>query len=303
MSWREVIPAAIGVVVCILHSTSHAEPLTKKLLTRLAEEASVFEQAAPNLLTEETLQQRAVKPEKRRFRPFHPVPATPEPPEWQTREIRSEYAFAMVGSPPAIREIRKVTSVDGTAVETDERAVNALMRTLQATGDGARRKLLEDFEKYGLIGTVTDFGQLLLLFARDKQEMYAFDPQGERLSGAEQCLVFRYTQNDGAGALTVFEGKDEYRPRIAGEIWVDHESFRPVRITIRSVRGEGAKAVRDEAEVDYTMSPHGVLVPVSVVHREYRNGQLTAENRFHYAPFRKFGASAEIRFTEVPDQP
>ena len=113
MSWRELIPAAIGVVVCALPNTCHAEPLTQKLLARLAEEASAFEQAAPNLITEETLQQRAIKPEKHRFRPFHPVPAAPDPPEWQTREIRSEYAFATVGDPPAIREIRKVTSVDG----------------------------------------------------------------------------------------------------------------------------------------------------------------------------------------------
>ena len=55
--------------------------------------------------------------------------------------------------------------------------------------------------------------------------MYAFDPAGERLAGATRCLVFRYTQNDGAGALTVFEGKGQYRPRIVGEIWVDRESL------------------------------------------------------------------------------
>jgi len=276
-----------------------ADQRTQRLLERLAEEASAFEQNAPNLISEETLRQRAQKLQKKRFHPRIETGAPPPGPEWQNREIRSEYAFASVGDPPAIREIRKVLTVDGNTVNTSERAVQDLVRTLRASDDKSRKKLLEDFEKHGLIGTVTDFGQILLLFARRNQEAYEFAERGERLLGAERCAIFAYRQHDGPGALTIWDSKGRIQPQADGEIWVDRESFRVVRITIKSARGLGPDAVRDEAQVDYAMSSHGVVVPVSVEHREYRAGQLTAENLFTYAPFRKFGASADIKFSEV----
>lgn len=100
------------------------------------------------------------------------------------------------------------------------------------------------------------------------------------------------------------DAKQRLQPRAAGEIWVTRDAFRLVRITIQSARGgPTAAAIRDEAQVDYTMSSHRVLVPVSVVHREYRNGQLAAENLFSYEPFRRFGASADIQFLELPAKP
>ncbi len=57
--------------------------------------------------------------------------------------------------------------------------------------------------------------------------------------------------------------------------------------------------MRDEAEVDYDMSPHHVLVPVAVSHHEYRDGELTAENLFTYGPFRRFGAESGITYCQV----
>jgi hypothetical protein len=280
-----------------------ADPRTQKLLDRLAEEASAFEQTAPKLISEETLRQRAQKLNRKRFRPRVEINPAPTGPEWQNREIRSEYTFAYVGNPPAIHEIRKVIGVDGKIVDSSERALRDLMRILQAGDDKSRKKLLEDFERHGLIGTATDFGQLLLLFARHSQEQYEFYLAGERLLGAEQCIVFTYKQHEGPGVLTIWDAKGRAQPQAAGEIWVARDSYRPLRITMKSVRGLGPAAVRDEAQTDYTMSSHGVLVPVTVDHREYRNGQLTAENLFTYASFRRFGASAEIKFTEIPDKP
>jgi hypothetical protein len=72
---------------------------------------------------------------------------------------------------------------------------------------------------------------------------------------------------------------------------------------MRSIRGEQDADVREEAQVDYAMSAHAVLAPASVTHREYRNGALAAENLFTYAPFRRFGASADVKFTEMPQKP
>jgi hypothetical protein len=286
-------------VLAALALPSLADQRTQRLLERLAEEASAFEQNAPNLISEETLRQRAETLRKRRFHPHIETGAPPPGPVWQNREIVSEYTFASVGDPPVIREIRRVLTVDGKTVNTSERAVRDLLRSLQASDDKSRKKLLEDFEKHGLIGTVTDFGQILLLFARRNQETFEFAEQGERLLGAQRCLVFAYHQHEGPGVLTIWDSKQRVQPRADGEIWVDRENFRLVRITIKSVRGTGENAVREEAQVDYDMGSHGVVVPTSVEHREYRNGRLTAENLFSYAAFRKFGASAEIKFTEL----
>lgn len=275
---------------------------TQKLLERLAEEASAFEQTAPNLISEETLRQRALALQKRRFHPRIGAEANQPPPgpEWQKREILSEYAFASVGDPPSIREIRKVLAVDGKTVNTSDRALRDLMRTLKASDAKARKKLLEDFEKHGLVGTLTDFGQILLLFSRRNQEQYDFWGGDERLLGAERCLVFSYRQHDGPGALTIYYSKGTVQPRAIGEIWVTRDAYRLARITIKSVRVDSKSSVRDEAQVDYGMTSAGVLAPVSVTHHEFRDGGVTAENLFTYSSFRRFGASADIQFKEVP---
>jgi len=74
----------------------------------------------------------------------------------------------------------------------------------------------------------------------------------------------------------------------------------PVRITFASVVGEGEKAVREEGQADYEQGRYGAIVPVAVVHREYRMGQMTAENVFSYSAFRKFGSPTGIRFDTGP---
>jgi len=55
--------------------------------------------------------------------------------------------------------------------------------------------------------------------------------------------------------------------------------------------------------VDYVMSSHGFLTPVSVVHRHLVDGQVMTENLYRYEPFKMFSADADIKFTEVPDPP
>jgi hypothetical protein len=74
----------------------------------------------------------------------------------------------------------------------------------------------------------------------------------------------------------------------------------PLRIRLASSRPDGEFTIRTDATVDYAMSPHGALMPVSVAHREWAGDKLVAENLFEYAPFRRFGAQSELKFTEIP---
>jgi hypothetical protein len=270
------------------------------LLERLAAETDAFMKTAPNLVSEETLRQRAIVPGKQRFQAVIGVSGQGD--RWRQRVIESEYAFAKIGDPAEMHELRKVVAVDGKPYTKSDKAMEELMKSVSATDDKARKKLLEEFEKHGLIGTVTDFGQLLLLFAKGSQEKFSYLFAGEALAGAEQCLVFTYQQLDGNGAMTVFDSTGRQQPRIKGEIWVTKKDYRLVRIRLASIRNEGKTAVREEATVEYVPTAHGVVAPVSVHHTQYRDASISAENTFRYQPFQKFGASTSVKFeteTEV----
>jgi hypothetical protein len=168
---------------------------------------------------------------------------------------------------------------------------------------------------------------MLLLFSGRELPRYEILYLREEYQGAARLLVFSYRQIDGEG-LSVFDvpksgprgGQADVQPndqpadqnnvrpidkprrmQIYGEIWVREVNYTPVRITLAASQGEGATLIREEARVDYVMSQWGVLVPQSAEHRELRAGNPVAENRFEYAPFRKFGASSDIQFQTAPD--
>jgi hypothetical protein len=282
-----------------------ADERVQKMTERLSEEAAVFSQQAPNIIAQETLRQRALKPPQRGFHPKIGKAATePAKPEWQQRDLVSEYGFAKFSS-GSVHEMRRVVTVDGRAVEKSDQALDALARSITSTSDEQKRAALQEFEKLGLRGAATDFGQLLLMFGRTQIPKYEFDVKGSGLLGAEQALIFRYKQMEGKEGLTIFEG-DKPAPvhqRLEGEIWARQSDYLPLRITLVSVRGKAMYGIRDEAQVDYILTSYGFLAPASVVHRELRSTGLVAENVFQYSSFKKFGSSAEIKFTETPEPP
>src|SRR5438067_12783408 len=125
---------APAILVCALTGLLHADERTQKLVSRLSEEADAFRRIAPQVLSEETLHQRALKPPPR-FRPRIGTSAKEPPkPTWQQREIVSEYAFATFSNEKdanekaankkgakekdsaeaaVIHELRQVVSADG----------------------------------------------------------------------------------------------------------------------------------------------------------------------------------------------
>jgi len=278
-----------------------ADELTKKVMARVSEEAEAFQRVAPEVLGEETLHQRSLKPAGR----FHPrignaATASPKE-EWQERTIVSEYGFtAFSGTDSSsLHEIRQVTSVDGKKIEDTKKAQAALAKAITATDDARKKQLLKQFEKYGLLGAVTDYGQALLLFTRRNMERYEFTSRGVNSLDGLTAHVFGYRQIDGPETVTVIEENRNNQVkhlRIEGELWVRTDNLVPVRIIMFATQGEGADRVKEEASIDYAMSAYGALLPVKTEHRETRGGKIDAENQFSYSNFKKFGASSGISF-------
>ncbi len=278
-----------------------ADELTKKMTARVSEEAEAFQRIAQDVVGEETLHQRSLKPQGR-FRAR--VGSGPAPPEWQERTIISEYGFTSFAESggsgsSSLHEIRQVTEVDGKKIQDTKKAQAALAKAITATDDARKKQLLKQFEKYGLLGAVTDYGQALLLFTRRNLERYEFTARGFGSVNGQAVRVFGYRQIDGKEAVTVIEENknDQVKHmRIEGELSVRSDDFVPVRITMVASQGENLDRVKEEATIDYAMSGFGAVLPVKTDHRESRGGKISAENRFSYVGFKKFAASSDIKF-------
>ena len=277
-----------------------ADDQTQRLTARLTEEADAFRRLAPQVLGEETLVQKAQK-RKTRFRPRVGAAALgPPPPEWQERRIVSEYGFAeFAGAEETVHELRQMISVDGRKVRDSAKAEATLARIITLKDDAREGALLKEFEKYGLLGAVTDFGQIILLFTPRDILRYEFSAAGASDLNGAAALVFNYAQIDGPDQLALFDPNGNGQPqrlRARGQIWARAEDFLPLRITLAVSSGEGANALSEEASVDYAQSAFGALLPSSIHHSEHQGGRLVSENTFTYGPFHKFGASSDIHF-------
>jgi hypothetical protein len=275
-----------------------------QILSRLSEEAEMFRRVAPQTLAEESLSQRSLKPPPR-FRPrVGSGIYTPPPVEFLTREVLSEYSYsALKESPDKLYELRKVISVDGRPIRTVADARHALGMDLRSDVDRARKRMLEEFQKYGLQGAASDFGQLILLFTKRRVPNYTFRILGTGRVGADEAIVLGFEQREGDEGLLVFEGRKTVREKLSGQLWVRRSDGLPLRIAMRSGWTENRHVRRHDAIVEYAATAFGTLAPASVKHSEYFDNQLITENLFHYSPFKKFGADTEIKFDVLPEPP
>jgi hypothetical protein len=268
------------------------------ILSRVSEEAEVFRKVAPQALAEETLEQRSLMP-PRRFRIAGAK--TPVKLEYRTREIVSEYSYSgFKEAESGIHEFRQVISVDGRPITTPEKARHALSLGLQSDDDRTRKRMLEDFRKYGLIDAAMDFGQIILLFSRRRLHNYDFRIVGSDRLGADEATVLSYDQRQGDQGFLVFEGRKTIRSKMDGKLWVRRADGLPLRISLRTQWIEQKHTRRHEAEVEYALTSFGIVGPASVRHREYFDNVLITENLFRYTPFKKFGADAAIKFDAEP---
>mgnify|MGYP001098345194 CR=1 FL=1 len=276
-------------------------PLYDPALARLSEEAEAFQRLAPKIIGSETLHHKGRQgaPRVKWFSKSN-APAV----SYRTTDIVSEYGFGFFNeAPDSIREFRQVVSVDGraraAAVVRDARQV--LAENMASDDDRLRRRLLEDFERYGQTGSATDFGQMLLLFRRRSLPQYTFERMRTAQLGDETVEVVQWRQGRGAVPLYVYSNRRLERLTMQGEIWLRQRDHLPMRITMHSSLEEDGAPVTFAAEIDYKPSRYGLLLP-SALHFEKRSGGLVLiDNRSEYSGYQMFGADSAISF-EVEEE-
>jgi hypothetical protein len=275
------------------------------ILSRAAEEAEVLSQNAPKVLTRETLEQRALMPASR-FRPRIGKAANDIPkPRLQSREIVSEYSVGTLKESTSqdLFELRQVVEVDGRKVQSTESARHALSLGIKSPDDRVRRRMLEDFAKHGLVDIATDYGLILLAFAKRAQENMEFRMAGDEQVGADPAVAIAWRQKSSDSGVLVFAGNQASHRTLQGRLLARKSDGLPLRIETWTERASNGHVSREEGTVDYVQSTHGFLTPASVVHRHLIDGNLITENLYRYEPFKMFGADTEIKFTELPETP
>jgi hypothetical protein len=278
--WHRLV--AMGVLAAL--TASGQGPARKlglpQLLNRLADQAEAFRRIAPTMLADETLTQRTRR--------------VGSGADYETHEVISVYAFgSLPDAPTVIHEIRKVVSVDGKQVTSRTKAREAMTLGLHSADDKLKKRLLEDFEKNGLRGAVTDFGQVILLFSSRHQKEFHFEQAEETVIGLDRGLVLKYKQTAGEGGITVFRGNDAQKKALEGELVLRESDGMPLKVTMNSTITTKDGETKDALELAYKDSGYGCVVPVSVQHRETFKNVVLSENLFQYGPFRKIGDNAK----------
>jgi hypothetical protein len=280
-------------------------PNLPELLSRIAEEAEIFQQNANKSLTLETLEQRTLMPATR-FRPrFGKAATVVPPPRLVVRQIVSEYSVGTLKDSVVqnLTELRQVISVDGKKVQSAESARHALSLGILSPDDRVRKRMLEEFAKHGLVDIATDFGIFLLAFGKRGLQNMKFAIGGEEAIGADSAWVLDWRQISSDGGMLEFLGNQASHRALQGKLLARKSDGLPLRIQSWEQHPQDGHTIREEATVDYVQSTHGFLTPASVVHRHLVDGKVITENLYRYEPFKMFGASAEIKFTELETPP
>jgi hypothetical protein len=277
---------------------AQSPPALDEYLDALARTAATFADTAPGLTAQETLDQRGrrgfVKTLRGKKDEIKNLDVT-LPQDFSTHHVVSSYALAEIGEGHVLHEIRTIVTMDGKSLATADEAHHALTLGLRSADDRTKRKLLEDLEHNQLEGAATDFGQLILLFAKRLQKDYDFSLAADQELGGEPVAVLGYRQISGAQGLTVFKERTEDRQSATGQVWLRRKDLLPIRITMNTGEALSKKfTIRTEATVDYMPSAFG-LVPESVIHKQFlsagptnvgsTNDSLMVENDYHYTDF------------------
>jgi hypothetical protein len=276
------------------------EPAPDPLL-RVAREAELLARKVPAAVSQETLEQRTLHAPGLRA-----ANSANQPSELRlTRTIVSEYTVAPLkdSASKELVEFRQVIGVDGHPVQSAESARHALSLGVLSAGESTRKRMLEDFAKHGLVDVATDYALILLAFTNAGQQSLKILPSGEDRVGPDDALVYAWAQLAPAGGELSFDGNRSARLPLAGKLWARKSDGLPLRVSVWAVQKIGGHSIRDEATIDYIMSSHGFVAPVSVLHHHVVDGQLRTENLYRYDPFKISGADANVQYSKPAAQP
>lgn len=290
-----------GPLICAVWAVSAAWTQDQRLvpiLERLSEEAAVFAQNAPRVIAEERLLHRGEKAPgfKLKLRAGEKAQQGDYP--YVEREIISEYAFGVFkDKPDSLREFRQFLRVDGQPAKGSERARLTLARNVSSEDDRERKRMLEEFEKLGMVGAASDFGQMILLFRRSSLDKFHFNYKAQGNLGPDPVTILQWYQREDEGSARVFQEREMVRVRMKGEIWVHEQDLRPLRITVAIPIKEHDTEVVHEGSIDYYRSAHGVMLPSAVRYKKRVGPRIAVENYAFYSKYRMFKVEAEIKFT------
>jgi hypothetical protein len=262
-------------------------PALQQALARVAEAAANLRRIAPVVSAREILKQKVVRKKVKKGAPRD----DPGTPVLETREIVSWYGYSTLSiAPRSWREFRRIVSVEEKPLDKSPESRERFVSELAAESDSPKEAMLKEFEKGGLVGAATDFGQVLLLFTKGNQAKYVYKMGELNRVGADPARVLLFEQLAGHEALRITDGGKKLKERLNGEIWVRQSDGVPLRVTLVAVRRIRPNEVRDEARVDYEPGSLGAVLPVSVVYRRFVNDELTVENVFEYSDWQKGAA-------------
>src|ERR1700722_5550394 len=290
----------LALVISLGCATASAQMTDAQLVSRVAEEAALFQENLPKSLTQETLSQKAWMPPSR-FRPGGGASVVTVPkPRLIAHEVVSEYSVGPLKNSDShnLFEFRRVISVDGKAVRTLESARRELTLGIRSQDDAVRKRMLQDYAKYGLVDVATDYGLILLAFTKRGMEGIEIKPAAEDRIGADAALIFNWKQSNADAGELEFRGRQAVRRALQGRLWVRAGDGLPLRVQAWAEYDQAKHHIRDEASVDYIPSAHGFLMPASVVHHHLVDHQLMTENLYRYEPFKLFAADSELKFTQ-----
>lgn len=275
---------AVWILLAGVVSAQTPEEL-RAVVQRLGREADSFERSAHRVVAIETLRQTVPDGVRTGRGPRGITTALPG----YTREIVSEYGFVSLDEPGgSLKEIRRVLTIDGLRWNKGGKInLGSLADQLTAATADSKRRQLERFEEHGLEGFATDFGQLILLFARGNTTNYEFVLDKLENEAVEPTAIYTYRQLDGPQALTIFEGKQVIRQRLEGRLWVRARDRMPVKLSLDSTRSMNGVAIRDSAEVFYDAQTFDFLYPWRVVHRQFVDGREVVKDEFEYTKMRE----------------
>ena len=296
---------ALAIFSLGIWGSARAQVTPAQAILRVSDEAAVFQENLPKTIAKETLTQQALLTPSRlitfgsRGNVVSPKLRT------VSHEVVSEYSVGHLENSDSqnLFEFRQVVSADGKAVRSVESARRELTYGIRSQDDSVRKRMLQDYAKFGLVDIATDYGLILLAFTKRGLETMQVKPAGQSRIGADAALVLAWKQTSSDAGELEFRGRQVVRQALEGTLWVRASDGLPLRIEAWAEYEQAKRKIRDEASVEYMMSSHGFLTPASVVHRHLVDGKTITENLYRYEAFRLFSSDSELKFTEVPDLP